>query len=99
MPERGGAKVSRCRDGLLAPPLGTSRSRRIGVAAIIGIVVLLSVQPAAAYRPFDGTDAAVADVDEVEIEFQPIGAIKAGSTKPVTDAIVNYGFAERWELN
>jgi hypothetical protein len=54
--------------------------------------------PAAAYRPFDGTDAAVADLGEVEIEFQPLGAIHAGTTKGLTDAIVNYGFADRWEL-
>jgi hypothetical protein len=53
--------------------------------------------PASAYRPFDGTDAAVADLGEVEIEFQPIGAIRAGPTKPVSDAILNFGFAERWE--
>jgi hypothetical protein len=54
--------------------------------------------PASAYRPFDGTDAAVADLGEVEIEFQPIGAIRAGPTKPVSDAILNFGFAERWEM-
>jgi hypothetical protein len=51
--------------------------------------------PAFAYRPFDGTDAAVADLGEVEIEFQPIGAIRAGPTKPVSDAILNFGFADR----
>ena len=54
--------------------------------------------PAFAYRPFDGTDAAVADLGEVEIEFQPAGAFRAGSTKPLSEAIFNYGFAERWEL-
>lgn len=27
--------------------------------------------PAWAYRPFDGTDAAVADINELEIEFSP----------------------------
>ena len=54
--------------------------------------------PAAAYRPFDGTDAAVADVGELEIEFQPIGALRAVSTKALTDAIFNFGFAEGWEL-
>jgi hypothetical protein len=27
-----------------------------------------------AYRPFDGTDAAVADPREVEVELQPAGA-------------------------
>jgi hypothetical protein len=67
------------------------------IAAVVACAALWAA-PAAAYRPFDGTDAAVADFGEVEIEFQPIGAIHAGSTKALTDAIVNYGFAERWEL-
>src|ERR1700740_3291054 len=54
--------------------------------------------PAVAYRPFDGTDAAVADLGEVEIELQPAGAIGAGATKPLSEAVFNYGFADRWEL-
>ena len=37
-------------------------------------------------------------VGEVEIEFQPIGAIRAGSNKGVSDAIFNFGFADKWEL-
>lgn len=56
--------------------------------------------PAAAYRPFDGTDAAVADVDEVEIELQPAGVERAGSEKALIAPFVvyNYGFAKRWEF-
>ena len=72
--------------------------RRVATAAVVGICAVGWTVPAAAYRPFDGTDAAVADVGEVEIEFQPIGVIHAGSAKALSDAIVNYGFAERWEL-
>jgi hypothetical protein len=67
---------------------------RIAVAAVIGICALWAA-PASAYRPFDGTDAAVADVGEVEIEFQPIGALRAGPTKGLSDAILNFGFADR----
>ncbi len=66
--------------------------------AVLTICCISLADPAAAYRPFDGTDAAVADVGEVEIEFQPIGAIRAGQTKEISDAILNFGFAERWEL-
>ena len=34
-----------------------------------------------------------------EIEFQPLGAAHAGgTTKGLTDAIFNHGFADRWEL-
>ena len=31
--------------------------------------------PASAYRPFDGTDAAVAEEGEMEIELQPAGRL------------------------
>ena len=51
-----------------------------------------------AYRPFDGTDAAVADFGEVEIELQPAGAVHPGSPSTFSDAVLNYGFAQRWEL-
>ena len=40
----------------------------------------------------------MAHAGEVEIEFQPLGALRAGTTKALTDAIFNYGFAERWEV-
>jgi hypothetical protein len=72
--------------------------RRVAVGVIVACVAGWAL-PAAAYRPFDGTDAAVADLGEVEIEFQPLGAAHAGgTTKGLTDAIFNYGFADRWEL-
>jgi hypothetical protein len=34
-----------------------------------GATIACSVLPVLAYRPFDGTDAAVADLNEVEIEL------------------------------
>jgi hypothetical protein len=98
MPERGGAKVSECGSELIAPQFVARKNRHAGIGAIVGIAVLFAAAPASAYRPFDGTDAAVADLGEVEIEFQPIGAIRAGQTKAISDAILNFGFAERWEL-
>jgi hypothetical protein len=67
-------------------------------ASVVGWSALAWTTPAWAYRPFDGTDAAVADVGEVEIEFQPLGALHATSTKAITDAVFNYGFADEWEL-
>jgi hypothetical protein len=99
MPKRGGARVSGCRSGLIAPRCGACKTRHVGVGAIVGVVVLLVASPASAYRPFDGTDAAVADVGEVEIELQPMGAMHAGSTtKAISDSVLNFGFADRWEL-
>src|ERR1700729_1939494 len=71
---------------------------------IVGIggagAICLFAHPAAAYRPFDGTDAAVADLNQVEIELQPAGHLQTGpqSTLVAPEVVYNYGFAERWEL-
>jgi hypothetical protein len=55
---------------------------------------------ASAYRPFDGTDAAVADKGELEVELGPLGWLRQATDQrlvaPAT--IVNYGFAKYWEL-
>ena len=68
-------------------------------AAVAPFLVGASVTSSFAYRPFDGTDAAVAAVGEVEIELQPVGAVRAGSQTTRPDHMhLNYGFAERWEL-
>jgi len=76
------------------------RCRRwsIGLSAIVASVLTLSM-PALAYRPFDGTDAAVAEPGEMEIELQPAGAQRASSqtTLIAPAAIINYGFTKNWE--
>jgi len=79
------------------PNLGSQRSV---AATIIVFCVVGWAPPAAAYRPFDGTDAAVADVGEVEIELQPAGLFRENSQTTLIAPFVvyNYGFAERWEL-
>ena len=76
------------------------RTERFLVAAGFAALALgLAVRPASAYRPFDGTDAAVADVNETEVELQPFGAERIGSqTTAIAPFVVyNYGFADRWE--
>jgi hypothetical protein len=72
----------------------------IGIGGAGAVAICLFVRPAAAYRPFDGTDAAVADLNQVEIELQPAGRLQTGSQSTlVAPAVVyNYGFAERWEM-
>jgi len=72
----------------------------IGTGHAGAVAICLSAQPAAAYRPFDGTDAAVADLNEVEIELQPAGARQEGaqSTLVAPEVVFNYGFADRWEM-
>ncbi len=72
---------------------------RVTVLMLAACVALLP-DTAAAYRPFDGTDAAVADPGELEIEFQPAGVRRTDDQKtliaPAT--VINYGFAKHWEL-
>jgi len=67
--------------------------------AIIAACFVAWSDPASAYRPFDGTDAAVAAPGELEIEFQPAGPQRESATTtliaPAT--VVNYGLSEGWE--
>jgi hypothetical protein len=78
--------------------------RLAGLLVAIGragaVVICLLAWPAAAYRPFDGTDAAVAAVNEVEIELEPVGRLQTGSQSSLIapGVVFNYGFAERWEV-
>src|ERR1700749_1646942 len=55
--------------------------------------------PAWAYRPFEGTDAAVAAPGEVEIELQPAGPRRdeAGSSLVAPAAVFNFGLDHEWE--
>jgi hypothetical protein len=78
------------------------RSRRVprlvsGLAIALGLTALC--HPASAYRPFDGTDAAVAAKGEMEIELQPAGRLRdeSGTSLIAPATVINYGFAEHWE--
>jgi len=63
-------------------------------------LIVLSAGPAFAYRPFDSTDAAVADRGAVEFECGPIGYIvEAGDRSLIVPAaILNIGLANGWEI-
>jgi hypothetical protein len=67
--------------------------------ACIALGLAASPDPAAAYRPFDGTDAAVAAPGEVEIELQPAGRLRdeTGTSLVAPATVFNYGFSEGWE--
>lgn len=68
-----------------------------------GSVVVLGLTawsvPARAYRPFDGTDAAVVAPGEVEVELQPAGPRhdEEGTALVAPATVFNYGFSENWE--
>ncbi len=55
---------------------------------------------ASAYRPFNSTDAAVADKGDMEIEFGPLGYLVRGPDKALVapSLVLNWGFADRCEL-
>src|ERR1700720_2305462 len=52
-----------------------------------------------AYRPFDGTDAAVAETGEIEIELGPVEYLRQGAERALLapDLRINYGFVAGWE--
>ena len=54
---------------------------------------------AEAYRPFDGTDAAVAETGELEIELGPVEYLRQGAERALLapDLRINYGFIAGWE--
>lgn len=72
--------------------------RRIA-AATATLVGVLVARTAGAYRPFDQTDADVAELHEVEWELGPVGVLWRGDgASYVPGLIFNYGFAPRFEL-
>jgi hypothetical protein len=76
-----------------------SRRSPVAVALLTCFAVTQLYAPAWAYRPFDGTDAAVADSGEVEIELQPAGPLQHGSDKTLVApaTVINFGLPGRWE--
>ena len=53
-----------------------------------------------AYRPFDSTDAAVADVGQLEVEFGPVQFRRSNEEQTIIAPayVLNFGFAKDWEL-
>src|ERR1700738_3765592 len=63
------------------------------------LMLALCAAPAFAYRPFDGTDAAVANQGEMEIELQPAGVMRGADQKTLIApaAVLNFGLTKEWE--
>ncbi len=76
---------------------------RIGVAAVLAAAAALPCWygTGRAYRPFDGTDAAVAETGEIEIELGPVEYLREGPARLLfaPDLRINYGFARGWEAS
>jgi len=67
---------------------------------LLVVLALLAAAPAAAYRPFDGTDADVAGLGELEIELGPAQYLYArpGHSLIAPALILNLGVIRRVEL-
>ena len=80
-------------------PRRSSFWRQSIVAVCAAALLLNGISEAHAYRPFDGTDAAVADPEEVEVELQPAGAqwSREQNLLIAPAVVLNYGFLENWE--
>jgi hypothetical protein len=76
-----------------------SPRRSVLFAVVLALTSLAVPRGARAYRPFDQTDADVAETHDVEVELGPIGYLHAptGSTF-VPGFILNYGVVHRVEL-
>jgi hypothetical protein len=74
-------------------------ARRMICLRLAAISLAVWSAPAFAYRPFDGTDAAVAKPGEMEIELGPAGVLRQGSQSnlvaPAT--VINVGLTKGWE--
>src|SRR5437660_3458851 len=66
---------------------------------LICLCLVVSTISASAYRPFDGTDAAVAEKGKIDIEMQPAGILKgaSGSSLIAPAARFNFGLTKTWE--
>jgi hypothetical protein len=72
---------------------------RTAAALATAVMVICWCRTAQAYRPFDGTDASVADTGDVEIELGPTEYMREGTERVLftPDLRVNYGFTPDWE--
>ena len=70
-----------------------------GMLVAVAVAASSGGRPALAFRPFDGTDATVADPGTVEVELGPVGYLREGADRTLVAPAVrlNYGVADRWE--
>jgi hypothetical protein len=63
------------------------------------MICAVVASPVLAYRPFDGTDAAVTDPGQLEIELEPTGRLQQGSERNLIspDVVFNFGLTKNLE--
>lgn len=82
------------------PSLDAARRGRIVAATLSGALVVSASSVAHAYRPFDGTDADVAELGEFELELGSAYTDTRASFPQLTApaVVLNLGFLPRFEL-
>jgi hypothetical protein len=77
----------------------SASAKNLASRCVIYLCLFAGATPAWAYRPFDGTDAAVADQGKMEIELQPAGRLRdsSGTSLIGPAARFNYGLSDTWE--
>jgi len=77
---------------------GYSHLIRCVVAPVVLLGIAVEPRSALAYRPFDGTDAAVAPAGELEVELQPMGAQHEQGTHTLIGpwTVLNIGLSNEW---
>src|SRR5205823_10202385 len=77
--------------------------KALGGAAALATAAVLTLWcgEVEAYRPFDGTDAAVVEKGDVEIELGPVEYLREGAERTLLapDLRINYGFIPGWEAS
>src|SRR6266700_3514030 len=83
----------------IRPISASALANTVARPCLVCLCLAAGAMPASAYRPFDGTDAAVADKGKVEIEMQPAGLFRdaSGTVLIAPAARFNYGLTETWE--
>src|SRR5262249_9206809 len=94
---RGGPRAG----GDLGLPTNAMRPpwRHSGLVVASVAFLALSSDPANAYRPVDGSDSAVAEPQNLEIELGPTEYVREGDERALIapNLRLNYGFAPGWE--
>jgi hypothetical protein len=80
----------------------TARAEQCAIlfVCLTTIAIVLRATPAAAYRPFVSTDAAVADTREFEVElgYFTLDRTEGSTVYTVPEMVLNYGLVEDVEL-
>jgi hypothetical protein len=77
-----------------------SSTSRIAIFVLVSASFISWPELSFAYRPFDSTDAAVADEGQLEVELGPGGYRRSDQERTLVAPayILNYGFAKNWEI-